>query len=332
MGMRTVITRACACAVACATVVHAADLATQPVWTTYALTEALVMGRDDQATNRSLVEVTGADPADVLLAPRDLQFPFGGGVRAFYGARNPDVGGWELGYFGLYGQSASASTSVSGDEFLQAPGPLGDDLTSAAQAANVTYNSVINGAEFNLFRSSTVWDERHDAWRTIDWLAGFRYVGVSESAAIDILSCSGDGPLVPYRVRSSTNLFGAQVGTRGRLAWQRWAVEGWAKAALMGAAQWQGQDAVVDWLGYQQRPAASATGGTVGFVGDINLSAIYRLTDVWGIRAGYNTIWIEGVALAPDQFDFGADGPPTTVAGDGGIFLHGANLGLEARW
>jgi hypothetical protein len=71
----------------------------------------------------------------------------------------------------------------------------------------------------------------------------------------------------------------------------------------------------------------------VSFVGDINLSAIYRLTEVWGIRAGYNLFWFTGAALAPDQFDFAN----TTTAGTGlvsggGLFMHGANLGLEARW
>jgi hypothetical protein len=39
------------------------------------------------------------------------------------------------------------------------------------------------------------------------------------------------------------------------------------------------------------------------------------------------------VALAPDQLDFtntAASG--SGLAAGGGIFLHGVNLGLEARW
>jgi hypothetical protein len=137
---------------------------------------------------------------------------------------------------------------------------------------------------------------------------------------------------VPYGVRTSNNLFGGQIGARGRLTWERWALEGWAKAGLMGAYQRQSQDTVVDYLGFVQRPAATSAATEVGFVGDINLSAIYRLNDVWGIRAGYNTIWINGVALAPNQYSFAAKGPVTTVSNGSGIFLHGANLGLEARW
>ena len=81
------------------------------------------------------------------------------------------------------------------------------------------------------------------------------------------------------------------------------------------------------------RPAYSYSRGQVGFIGDINFSAIYRINDVWGIRAGYNLIWIDGLALAPNQFDFSVDQPPNTgVVSGGGMFLSGANLGLEARW
>jgi hypothetical protein len=37
--------------------------------------------------------------------------------------------------------------------------------------------------------------------------------------------------------------------------------------------------------------------------------------------------------LAPTQFDFDtAAGAGTGINDNGGIFLHGANLGAEARW
>ncbi|MEI6240488.1 MAG: BBP7 family outer membrane beta-barrel protein [Planctomycetia bacterium] len=309
----------------------AADLGTYPAWTTYALTEALIMGRDNQAANQPLVVEVG-NPGNVLLSGKDLQFPFGSGVRSFYGARDPEQGGWELGYFGLYGQHADAATSIASPQFLQAPGPLGDSLTDEGEAATLAWNSTINSAEANVFRTSTAWSDRREAWRTVDWLVGFRYVSVEESASLNIKSCDCEGPYVPYGVRTSNNMFGGQIGTRGRLTWDRWALEGWAKAGLMGTVERQSQDALVDYLGVLQRPASSSATTEVGFIGDLNMSAIYRLTDTWGIRAGYNLIWIGGVALAPDQFSFAVDGPVTSINNGGGIFLHGANLGLEARW
>ena len=307
------------------------DIDASPPWTSYALVESLVVGRDNQSADQPLISEVGAAD-NVLLATPALQFPFGGGLRAFVGRRAPDLHGWEIGYTGLYGQTASASAATSGTTFLEAPGPLGFQLSSASQLATVTWSSTITSVEANAFRTATGPDARGTGRWTVDWLAGFRYLGVEESATIDILCCAGDGPSVPYRVATSNNLFGGQLGTRARLDRERWAFEGWAKAGLLGNAQTLRQPAVVDWLGYEQRPAATASGSETAVVGDLNASVIYRLSEAWGLRAGYNTIWIGGVALAPDQFTFGMDGPRDTIAGGGGIFLHGANLGLEARW
>jgi hypothetical protein len=81
------------------------------------------------------------------------------------------------------------------------------------------------------------------------------------------------------------------------------------------------------------RPLISAAGCQVAFVGELNLTGIYRLTDVWNLRAGYNLIWIAGTALAPDQLDFSGLIPAgNQLSSDGKVFLHGVSGGLEARW
>lgn len=305
----------------------------EPLWTSYALTDALFWGRDNQASNQPLIVSQGT--GQPLVTAQDLQFPFSAGVRAFYGQRAPDRGGWEVGYFGVYGQSATQYIAAAAPDFMQMPDPLGPLLTADGETATLKYNSVINSAEANLFTTSTDWRRPSDSWRTVDWLVGFRYLGVEEQASILMNCCVADDTLtpVPYGVRTRNNLFGAQVGNRTRWTWENWAFEGWAKAGLFGNAQKQIQDPLYDYTGFLQRPGLSSTGGQVAFVGDINTSVVYRLTDVWGIRAGYNLIWIDGLALAPNQFDFStADGAGTRLASGGGIFMHGANLGLEARW
>ena len=78
----------------------------------------------------------------------------------------------------------------------------------------------------------------------------------------------------------------------------------------------------------------SSSRGEAAFVGEMNLSALYRLTDVWNLRAGYNLMWIGDLALAPDQLDFNFAASPSgnQLHNGGGMFLHGVNVGLEARW
>lgn len=305
-----------------------------PDWTSYALTDALFWGRDNQATDRPLIVTV--DDGTPLVSTRDLQFPWSEGVRAFYGQRAPDEGGWEIGYFGVWGQSATQFVSSTPPDFIQMPEPIGSLVTPDGETALLKYSSQINSAELNLFSTRTDWRSPTGSWLTTDWLLGFRYVGVEEQASITIDCCfDQDVPqVIPYGVRTRNNLFGAQIGNRSRWTWERWAFEGWAKAGLFGNAQEQMQDVLNDVNSPPPlRQALSSTGGQVSFVGDINLSVIYRLTDVWGIRAGYNLIWIDGLALAPNQFDFS----DTSVSGSnlvsgGGIFMNGANLGLEARW
>ena len=93
------------------------------------------------------------------------------------------------------------------------------------------------------------------------------------------------------------------------------------------------QSPIVDFPNFQFRESRSSSEGDVAFVGDLNFSAMYQLSRVWGVRTGYNLIWIEGVALAPDQFDFSNTiGSGTGLFAGSGVFLHGVNVGLEARW
>ena len=306
----------------------------EPLWTSYAVTDALFWGRDNLVANRPLVVGVGTEAP--LIWARDPQFAVAPGVRAFYGQRNPCECGWEVGYFGIYGATASRSVATM-DPFLQMPEPIGQSLTSNGEQATVKYTSVINSAEANAFLTRHEWRNHSQSWLTVDWLAGFRYVGVEDSASILMDSCQADDPelrtTVPYSARTRNDMFGGQIGVRPRWTWDRWAIEGWAKAGLLGNCQKQIQDPLYDYTGFRQRPGMSATGSETAFIGDINLSLVYRLTDVWGIRAGYNLVWIDGLALAPNQFSFAAsEVAGSGLASSGGIFLNGANLGLEARW
>jgi len=77
----------------------------------------------------------------------------------------------------------------------------------------------------------------------------------------------------------------------------------------------------------------------IALVADANLMVIWRVNPNWTIRAGYFLLYVDGVALAPEQFN--ANAPPnlvapslrTPTANDNGTALyHGGFAGIEWMW
>jgi len=310
-------------------------------WQTYAVFDALLMQRDNLANPTNLV--FDGDTLAPVISSRDMQFPVAPGVRALVGRHGPRGVGWEFGYLGVYGMFAD--DVARGDENLEVAPFLSSFVASLRNAslARTTYSSTLNSAEANLLltdpwvhlpRHSAYELERYAATATVDWIVGFRWAGLDESASI-VLTEPADAVTGSYDVRSTANLFGAQIGTRGRLAWQAFALEGWLKAALAGAALSQSQAPIVDTVtGFVERDARGSTTGGVGGIFDLGGALVYRLNETWGLRFGYSMMWLTGVALAPDQFDFSADDARagTAVDGNATLWLGGGSLGLEARW
>jgi hypothetical protein len=336
---RAIVAAACMAAGGC-TLTAFAHEGLEDTWTTV---DAVFLERNNQSTDTVLA--ANSATGDAIITAGQLTFPTQPGLRLFHG-RVDDCGtGWEVGYLGVW--NMFAQRQVPGLDNIQAPDPLaslpvGLDAQSLARA---TYASTLNSAEAN-------WISRYDdggfnrsgryPWQrcenycrgTHDWLLGFRWAGLDESATL-ALSGGSAGEVGRYGIQSSTNLFGMQLGRRGRLEWQNWALEGWAKAALAGSAMSQSTAAIPDAItpSATARPGHSATEGGVGFIGDIATTLTYRIDETWGLRMGYNLIWLSGVALAPSQYDFGASATSGSgLAGGGGVFLHGASLGLEASW
>jgi len=310
-----------------------------PNWTHYAIFDVLFLQRNNQIGNNPLVFTDTGVP---VMTTQDLYPATATGVRLFYGGLCTDRFGWEVGYTGIYGMFGSAT--VNGPGNLELPPDLSNAASPFADADTVraTYWSTLNMAEFNVFCYDCCQEcgptrcpltNCRPSCHCINWLAGFVWAGLDEQAGLQGICCNGTESAA-YNVRTSTNYFGPQIGMRGRREWCRWAVEGWWKTALCGTSLYQAQDPIVDPLtGNTVRDASSTRGTGMGFIGSLNGTLIYRLTDVWGLRAGYNLIWLTDAALAPSQWDFATTpGAGTYLNNDGGIFLHGVNLGTEARW
>ena len=69
------------------------------------------------------------------------------------------------------------------------------------------------------------------------------------------------------------------------------------------------------------------------FLGETGLVANYRVTKHLSFRASAEAVWLEGVALAPEQInktDFAAG--TASIDTHGGIFYYGGGLGAELKF
>lgn len=317
----------------------------------YAFVDALFLQRNNAAIDQPLVVAGGA----AAITSGQFESPVATGTRIFVGdvgsgEMGPGFPGWEIGYVGVYGMaSRRQATDPAGG--LAAAGPLGTAVAGFGDAtfATATYDSQINSAEANLVwhrfapgRASRAggaggWPPpvTGSASRSVDWLLGFRWVGLDETAALGFVPAGGSLPST-YSVTAASNMFAGQTGFRGRWTWDRWALEGWAKVGVAGIDVAQAQT-IVDGTGPAEpfRPLRGGVDGNVGLVSDVMTSVVWRINDRCGLRVGYNLLWLTGVALAPDQFDFSAATGPeagTAVQRTGSVFLNGASAGVEARW
>ena len=307
---------------------------------TYVTFDALAMQRGNNTVDRTFV--LNGDTLEPAITNQTLQAVTAPGVRLAVGRHGCDRIGWEFGYVGVYGMWAD--TLATGADDLEAAGALSSAVTSfrSGAVAEANYGSTLTMAEANLLlteqfhsfpRMSAYQLEQIQAVGTVDWIAGFRWAELSETAAIDMLSPPGGGSST-YAVRANSALFGGQIGARGRLAWEAWALEGWVKAACAYASLSQSQDGIVDALGpsLYRTPGGGSDGGVAGIF-DANISLVRRLSDTWSLRLGYNSFWLTGVALAPNQFDFSdATEAPSGVQAGSTLWLGGASVGLEATW
>lgn len=310
----------------------------------YFVFDALGLQRDYHVPDGPLV-VENVTPAFPALQTNMLQSTVGPGVRLLYGQYACDSPGWEVGYLGVWNMYAVSRVESPGS-LLQAPGALGFASPAMRNAAAGSFSGVtaLQSADVNAVFHT--FDGGRDplsprpsqrvAWYDgghIDLLGGFRWAALDDAAVLGLTPAGAPGPNT-YATRATTNMFAGQLGIRGRMNFQEWALESWIKCGLAGTSIDQSQSfsdlaAPAD----PYRPAGSAYRAGMGLVADANLSAIWRMNDVWGVRVGYNLVWLAGVALAPAQFDWSASTtPPTTIHNDGSMLLSGANAGLEARW
>jgi len=302
----------------------------------YGYAEALFLNRDNESKVRPIVIDTSvpASGDNTLLRTSDLTFSNEPGVRVLLGYQINQCHAIEFGYFSIFDWHGSAT--ITGDDNLAIPGDLGlasNDYYNA-DVMRVDYSSTINSFETNWLWTHCCCEEAVPCcsprrMRVSSWFVGFRYLNLDEQ--FNIRPTDLDEGTSDYNVRTENDLYGAQIGARVRSMRDRWGLELIGKAGIYGNSAEQIQYVTDFPPPFELRSEQSHRAGNVAFVGELGFSLFYQLTEHMGIRGGYNLMWLEGVALAPDQLDFTFTSTSGThLDSTGGLFLHGASVGVEA--
>jgi hypothetical protein len=85
-----------------------------------------------------------------------------------------------------------------------------------------------------------------------------------------------------------------------------------------------------------------ASTNQASFAAELGLIGTYRLTDSILLRAGYNVMWLDDVALASEQIVVNEWRPAAgmvpfdtsirDIRADGSLFYHGVTMGVELTW
>ena len=102
-----------------------------------------------------------------------------------------------------------------------------------------------------------------------------------------------------WNTTTTNNLYGFQIGADGKILERgRFSIDGLVKAGIFdNNAE---QTTAVSVIAKQVRSASAST-NHAAFVGETGLQCKYQVTKRLLLRAGYEAIWLQGVALAPGQ-------------------------------
>jgi hypothetical protein len=256
-----------------------------------------------------------------VLHTGQLAFPVGWGPRISLIGCASDCRSLEVNYFmvdsWLSTAARTGNISVQFPSFAHPPlppGPIGD--------ASFSYSSQMHSFEAILRQVSQA------CWLT--WTVGFRYVELTEE--FGAIFNTGGG-VSRYSIDTANHMYGVQFGGEAHI-WQccDLSVDGWAKAAVMGNVGNQSTFEDVAAIG-GGTATASAHGNQTAFLGELGVSATYQISCRLSARAGYQLLWFNRVALAPEQLDnTNPSIPMATLDLTGDLFLHGGFVGLEATF
>jgi hypothetical protein len=200
---------------------------------------------------------------------------------------------------------------------------INDPINLGSDIIGQLYTSSILSVELNARRNVT---------DRFTLLAGFRYLQFEEDLRTRFDLPLDLFPAINVDVDGINRLYGGQVGADAILFDAgRFQILSAAKAGIYGNTARNAARLSIDGDGNY---SYGRSAGAVSFVGDLNFTGVFQITDVWAIRGGYQLLWLSGLALASEQYPHVSHHfiPDANVVTSGNVFLSGALVGVEAAW
>ncbi|HEY2414175.1 MAG TPA: BBP7 family outer membrane beta-barrel protein [Pirellulaceae bacterium] len=216
---------------------------------------------------------------------------------------------FEFTYFGIPSFSNTAA-SAGATTFFTTP-----TINFAPRTVTATYSSNFHSTELNLRRS---WSDR------LTVLGGFRWIEMRDDLAANLSGASDT-------INVNNHLYGYQMGAdvvifrRGAFT-----IDGFGKGGIY--ANVADQTTTIAGVGGAV-PSSGAGSTRTAFVGELSLNGMYTINDRWSIRSGYQALWLDGVALAPDQIaSSNVVTGVSTLDMHGHPIYHGMTLTAQMIW
>lgn len=278
-----------------------------PTW--YAKAELLALYRD--VDNDVTVNPIGP-LADVDLSTADFRTDFSPGVRATIGRT---LGTWyriEGSYFGSYSWDDTAFDVVDG--------------------ASIDFESTLHSGELNLRRRVLMRPGQYEA----SFLVGGRYLDIDETFGYEadfvapLQGLGGNSQIV----QTDNSMYGVQVGMLSQFLMQPkcWIDFDMKGGIFTNRATLERTYTVTADTGAILGSATSLDEiDRTSFAGELSLQFNYQFAPSWTFFAGYNALWVTGLAIAAENYD---NSIPVLTSGaasidhSGEVVYHGPNIGL----
>jgi hypothetical protein len=313
-----------------------------PLETTYVTADLIAFRRDWQ--NRQ-VFATLNNTTNIALSIGDLEIAYQPGLRVLAGRRFNDCWALEGSFLGLLQWDETRARLDSTPNILGTTGNLFSPFSHFGNpaVAGFDYNDLaairlqsrFNNAELNLRQRLVTQPSLMQA----SALYGFRYMNLRETFNYHTESRVPIGPGTSNSVEVNTrnSLWGLQAG--GTLEF-RIEPRFWLNFELKGILSYNDAAQNTDYtVGPLVGPNATISGsnsrGRMTLGGDVSATAIWQFTSHIVGRAGYQGIFIDGLALAADNFHRNLQfmtTSPSEINRNSHLAFHGPFAGVTVTW